>query len=569
MKRERLTILAGKLENKRYRIDDKLSIGRSSENIVNLKSLSVSRQHALIQKQVTGTYIEDLSSVNGTFVNGKKINRKKLQSGDIIRVGDIEMRFEVLKKPFKESGHKMVEFQDATGRINFKTKSVDLLLKTFLIGSGKKATVAELKKTQARLAAITEASLTISNERNLKKLFKTILDQVFKLTPAHNGVILIKNKHTGDLKVECAKRKVASTKQTVSMTIVQCAFDKNEAVLTSDALDDTRFMDGESIVSQNISSVMCVPLCFQDERLGVIYVDTQGTTDAFDQEDLRLLAAFSSAVSAALKNNLYLDELEKAFQDTLVITSNAIEMRDHYTIGHTWRVTRFAVEIAKELGWNEKQLELCKRGGVLHDVGKIAVGDSILGKPSKLTDQEFIIMRDHPERGASMMRDVASLKPLIPYCLYHHERWDGKGYPQGLKGKQIPIEGRLIAVADAFDAMTSRRPYKDVIESEKALKEIIRCKGTQFDPEIVDAFVACYDKGQIQPILQTYYSKEKSSIACPFCSTHFVFPDETKSGDILKCNVCLRRIRLKSINNAWFGELVPESEILSESSQDK
>lgn len=569
MKKERLTILAGKLKNKRYRIDDKLTIGRSSENIVNLKSLSVSRQHALIQKQVTGTTIEDLSSVNGTFVNGKKVKRQKLKSGDIIRIGDIEMKFEVLKKSLKESGHKMVEFQNATGKVNLKTKSVDLLLKTFLIGSGKKATIDELKKTQARLAAITEASLHISSERNLKKLFKIILDQVFKLTPAHNGVILIKNKHSGDLKAEYAKRGKASGKQKVSMTIVQCAFDKNEAVLTSDALDDTRFKDGRSIITQNISSVMCVPLCFQEERLGVIYVDTQGTTDAFDQEDLKLLAALSSSASAAIKNSLYLGELEKAFQDTLVITSNAIEMRDHYTIGHTWRVTRFALEIAKELGWNEKQLELCERGGVLHDVGKIAVGDSILGKPSKLTDQEFNIMRNHPERGASMMRDVASLKPLIPYCLYHHERWDGNGYPQGLKGEQIPVEGRVIAVADAFDAMTSKRPYKNVIESEKALNEIVRCKGTQFDPDIVDAFVACYEKGQIQPILQTYYSKEKRSIACPFCSTHFVFPDGAKSGDISKCTVCFRRILLKFRNNVWSGELVPESELLPEISQDK
>ncbi len=277
-----------------------------------------------------------------------------------------------------------------------------------------------------------EANLVISSERSLNELLKTILNQVFKLTPAHNGVILIKNKITGELQAEYVRQGMKSGKQRVSTTIVNYAYEKGKAVLTSDALDDTRFMEGQSIITQNISSVMCVPLNFQGEQLGVIYVDTHGTTNAFDQEDLKLLAALSSSASAAIKNSLYVDH------DTLVITANAIEMRDHYTIGHTCRVTKFAIEIAKELGWDDQQLQLCEKGGVLHDVGKIVIGDSILSKTSKLTDQEYNIMKEHPERGANMMRDVEGLKPLIPYCLYHHERWDGKGYPQGLKKRTNP-----------------------------------------------------------------------------------------------------------------------------------
>jgi len=205
-----------------------------------------------------------------------------------------------------------------------------------------------------------------------------------------------------------------------------------------------------------------------------------------------------------------------------------------------------------------------KKVGVLRDVGKIAVGDRILNKPSALTQKEYEIMKLHPERGATMMKDVAFLKPFIPYCLYHHERWDGKGYPQGSKGRKIPIEGRIVAVADTFDAMTSKRPYKSVIDSESAIAEIKKCSGSQFDPKIVDAFVQRFRKGKIEPLLQNYYAIEKNSIACPFCSTYSSFSNKAKTGDVLKCKVCHRCIKLVREHNQWLGELIPEAEMILE-----
>ena len=163
-----------------------------------------------------------------------------------------------------------------------------------------------------------------------------------------------------------------------------------------------------------------------------------------------------------------------------------------------------------------------------------------------------------------MMRDVTFLKSLIPYCLYHHERWDGKGYPQRLKGNDIPIEGRIIAVADTFDAMTSKRPYRDVMETEKAIAEIERCRGSQFDPLCVDAFLNCYRKGRITRLLKDYYAGDEMSIACVFCSTYVKLPDGIKSGDIIECSVCRRRMKILGEKDRWQGELVPESEIVNE-----
>ena len=153
-------------------------------------------------------------------------------------------------------------------------------------------------------------------------------------------------------------------------------------------------------------------------------------------------------------------------------------------------------------------------GGVLHDVGKIAVDDAILRKPDKLTDEEFAKIQVHPEKGAQLLENVDFLQPLIPYCLYHHERYDGKGYPHGLKGEEIPIEGRALAVGDTFDAITSNRPYRKGLDPEKAIKIIEENKGTQFDPVCADALIQCFREGKIDRILQDYHkSSEKASHA--------------------------------------------------------
>jgi putative nucleotidyltransferase with HDIG domain len=168
--------------------------------------------------------------------------------------------------------------------------------------------------------------------------------------------------------------------------------------------------------------------------------------------------------------------------------SRAIEARDPYTRGHSARVTAIAEAIARRLGWDNERLELLHVGGPLHDVGKLGVSEEVLAKPGRLDEQELAQIREHPKLGARILLRVAALRGALPYVLYHHERWDGSGYPTGRAGEQIPLEARVLAVADAFDAMTSDRPYRPALDRDEALAEVARCAGTQFDPEIVDAF---------------------------------------------------------------------------------
>ena len=173
----------------------------------------------------------------------------------------------------------------------------------------------------------------------------------------------------------------------------------------------------------------------------------------------------------------------------LLALSDAIEARDPYTRGHSVRVARMAHAIGMRLGFDEAELALLGLCGALHDVGKLFVPEAVLNKAGPLTVEELAEVRGHPEAGARMVALDRQLRPALAGVLYHHERWDGAGYPTGRAGASIPIEARILAVVDSFDAMTSDRPYRLAITEDEAVAELARCRGTQFDPRVVDAFL--------------------------------------------------------------------------------
>jgi HD-GYP domain-containing protein (c-di-GMP phosphodiesterase class II) len=173
----------------------------------------------------------------------------------------------------------------------------------------------------------------------------------------------------------------------------------------------------------------------------------------------------------------------------LSVLSRAIEARDPHARGHSARVTALAESIAIQLGWSQERLALLHVGGPLHDIGKLAISDEVLSKPGQLDDDELAQIREHPKLGARLLLRVAAFRKALPYVLYHHERWDGTGYPTGRAGEEIPVEARVLAIADAFDAMTSDRPYRRALSREEALAEVERCSGTQFDPALVGVFL--------------------------------------------------------------------------------
>jgi putative nucleotidyltransferase with HDIG domain len=177
----------------------------------------------------------------------------------------------------------------------------------------------------------------------------------------------------------------------------------------------------------------------------------------------------------------------------------AIEARDPYTRGHSVRVTAIARAVAERLGCDSDELRAIELGGPLHDIGKLAISDDVLMKPGPLDDGQVEEIRRHPVAGARMLRGVRALADALPCVLHHHERWDGAGYPYGLAGTLIPRAARILAVADAFDAMTSSRPYRAAMTTADALAEVRRCAGTQFDPDAAAALAEIFAEGDREP----------------------------------------------------------------------
>jgi putative two-component system response regulator len=186
---------------------------------------------------------------------------------------------------------------------------------------------------------------------------------------------------------------------------------------------------------------------------------------------------------------LMLAQLEQAYQTSLIMLSNAIELRDKYTRGHVDRVMQLCVRLAEYLGWTPTQLKALQFGAILHDIGKIYVRESILSKAGPLDGDEWSEMKTHTVVGAELLATIPYLDQAIPIIRYHHERWDGGGYPDGLAGEQIPPGARIVAVADSFDAMTSTRVYQKALDYEEAANEIAKGSGILYDPEVVHAFM--------------------------------------------------------------------------------
>ena len=210
----------------------------------------------------------------------------------------------------------------------------------------------------------------------------------------------------------------------------------------------------------------------------------------FDPEVLKMTIEGGIQKFNLLNNKtVILKDLRELFYKTIKLIAAALDAKDPYTHGHSMRVTMYSMILAKKLNLDDTMLEEIETAGLLHDIGKIGIPQSILCKPGKLTNEEFEVMKSHPEQGEKMLKDIKKLTLISNWLRTYHEKWDGTGYPNGLKGEEIPLSGRIIALADTYDAMTSDRPYRKALSHETAIDEIKRCAGTQFDPVLAQLFV--------------------------------------------------------------------------------
>ena len=257
----------------------------------------------------------------------------------------------------------------------------------------------------------------------------------------------------------------------------------------------TGFLRSSGFKAEEFDSYIGLPLIVKGKVLGVLEVFQRGPLRP-DQEWLDFLHTLAGQAAIAIDNAAMFEGLERsntrlamAYNATLEGWSRALDLRDKDTEGHTQRVTTLCVRLARNYGLPGEELENIRRGALLHDIGKMGVPDSILLKPGPLTDEEWVLMKRHPAIAHDLISPIEFLRPAIdiPYC--HHEKWDGSGYPRGLKGEEIPIAARIFSVVDVWDALTSDRPYRAAWPGDKALAYIQEQSGKQFDPKVVSAFL--------------------------------------------------------------------------------
>ena len=259
-----------------------------------------------------------------------------------------------------------------------------------------------------------------------------------------------------------------------------------------------------------LETVVCVPSYFRDQLLGLLLLGKKENGKKFIDEELDFFVALNSNVAMALRNAHLFKELEyeldrkhQLFLRTTIALAAAIEAKDHYTHGHTTRVTNFSLEIAQRINQktkrtlDEKFLENLHIASLLHDIGKIGVPEHILNKRGNLTIGERNRVKEHPLIGVNILKSIKELEGPILGVKSHHERFDGQGYPEGLKGEQIPLIASIISVADSFDAMTTNRPYRSALVKDKAINEIRCLSGQQFCPRVTDTFLELCKEGKI------------------------------------------------------------------------
>ena len=478
------------------------TVGRDEGNTLQIRDSAVSRFHAVLTGRGDVHFVEDLGSTNGTLLNGKPVKKAKVSPGDRITIADVEILVEAGTAPFAEKrGHLDLLVSIDTppargGLITLRHPTEELAVENILSSPRTK----DPSRSQEILEILYKADRVARDIDDLNQMLENLMDLILEVVPASRSYRFLIHGESGGL-VPYVRRLPLSIQRdgeiVVSRTILDTAVARRESVLCADALVDERFLHAQSICDLRVRSAMCVPIVNRGRVLGVIYVDSNDSSNLYGKDDLALLSAIALKAATSLDNARLYDDLRNLFYSTVETLIRAIQARDRYTSGHSARVSRYALLVADKFGLSNKEKRDLYLASMLHDIGKIGIPDELLNREGKLTSDQMRRIRNHVRVGASMLKALGEMHAVVPLILHHHEAWDGSGYPDGLAGEEIPLMARILAVADAYDAMTSDRPYRTALSVNETVDEISRCSGRTFDPRVVEAFLEVLEEQRV------------------------------------------------------------------------
>jgi HD-GYP domain-containing protein (c-di-GMP phosphodiesterase class II)/pSer/pThr/pTyr-binding forkhead associated (FHA) protein len=488
-----------------WEADQILRVGRIASLEVILDDVSVSRRHAEVVHTEQGWVVRDLGSTNGTFVNGVRVGRadQRLRAGDILQIGNVKLNVTIPESTAKEADSE----SDAQVQAALCNSWSKVMLGTT---PGAIQQAASNEQMLALLRIGRDFSTNTSPDEFLNNLVR---DAVVALRGFRGALLLTDSNGKLFPRAVWGGPTTRSGVSWIDLRLAERAFLQGQSLLCQEAQENWVVApSGRS--EPPASSVVCGLLRSPRSRLGILYLDRGLQQPAFTRDELHLTDVLAVSVAGTVEGVQYFADRENGlFVQTLTALAQAVELRDDYTGSHTQRVTDYALLLADEVKLGPMEHMYLQVGTPLHDIGKIGISDAILLKSGRLTEEEYTYMKSHTWKGAAILEIIPHLAPILPIVRNHHEHWDGNGYPDRLSGEDIPVLGRIVAVADAFDAMTSDRPYRPGMPSDRAFFEIQRKRGVQFDPEFAEAFLRVRPRiedlmGQQRQLMETASREE-------------------------------------------------------------
>lgn len=353
-----------------------------------------------------------------------------------------------------------------------------------------------LERVVKNISALNRVGVALASELDTDRLVQLLINVCVKGLRVEVGYIMLMDEARNHLVMRAWTGLPGDFDPTVPVALgesVSGRVARSGEPLLLRSFDAGNPVSAESRYGYRRRAVLCAPIRYKERTLGTIELANRKGDESFGEEDLEMLQSIANQAAVALANaNLY-QELQRSYLETIRALVQAVEEKDPYTRGHSERVTTFSVKIARALGLSNQQVQMIQYAGVLHDIGKIGIDRNILQKRARLTPEEFDVVKGHPMIGERIIRPIGFLTGVLAAVSQHHERYDGFGYPTGIKGAQMSIEARILAVADAYDAMITERPYRKPLPRRDAIQELQRCSGTQFDPLVVEHFIDILD----------------------------------------------------------------------------
>jgi len=484
-----LHVIEGPDEGRLFKLNGSLvTIGRNAENTIVLNDATVSGVNSRFVRNAHGGFtIHDSSSTNGTEINGQEQRAADLKDGDEIKVGATTLVFHLQRVsgivPGERSDEGALRFEGARPSFDFDRSlfEVDLTLDR-----------EELQSSYARLKLLEQLDRVLAELEGATEILNAVLDASLAAANARRGFVLLADSRSGEI--------VPSVFRDLTESVDEKADVPFSKALAFDVVASGRGFVAEDRDAARPHPILLAPITATGHTTGVIHLDF-AADGPFSRSELATVEAIgrrAGACIAAARSKVDFDLLFSSMIDAIM---KSIQAKDVYTRGHSERVRHYSKLLAKEIGLSQEDLWRVSLGAGLHDIGKIGMPDSVLkfNKQPRLTDEQMQEVRQHPVRGGKILGDIPFLKDIVPAAELHHEDWNGGGYPHGLKGEEIPLIARIVAVADTYDAITTDRPYQKG-KSYTAGHEILRrLAGKRLEPDLVEPFVEAFNRYRKSP----------------------------------------------------------------------